>query len=65
MSMATDFNTPRSDWYDRRIGAPHDHRWSALACTQGFNLWGMTTLWTYNRHQVYPGDDETVVGILA
>jgi hypothetical protein len=63
--MSTKERTPRSDWYDRRIGAPHDHRWMGLSCTRGFNIWGMTTLLGYNLHDAYPDDHATLVGILT
>jgi len=64
VAMPTETRTPRSDWYDRRIGAPHQHRWTKLSCTRSFNLWGGTTLWACGPWDVYPGDDTALAAIL-
>ena len=33
----------RTDWYDRRIGMPHEHRWTKTTCTAGLTIWQTPT----------------------
>jgi len=64
-SMPTDTPTARSGWYDRRIGTTHDHHWTNLSCTRGFNLWGRTARWVCGSRGDYPGEDAALGAILT
>jgi hypothetical protein len=48
----------RTDWYDRRIGTVHDHRWSTSKCTAGLNLWNKPTLFWCGRAEALVGTDD-------
>src|SRR5262245_25217257 len=55
----------RTDWYDRRIGAPHVHRWSRSSCTAGLNLWQSPTTFACGRQEPLVGWDGWVMKVLA
>jgi len=63
--FSTDTRNARTDWFDRRIGPPHQHQWSRLSCTRGFNLWGMTVFWGCGLREGYPGADAMLAQILS
>lgn len=56
---------PRTDWYDRRIGIPHEHRWSKTTCTAGLNLWQSPTYFRCGSAEPISGNGDWLAKILT
>lgn len=54
----------RTDWYDRRIGLHHEHRWTKTSCTTGLNLWHSPTNYAYSESEPLASDYFYLASIL-
>lgn len=65
ISMPSHRRELRTDWYDRRIGAPHPHRWTKSSCTAGLNLWQSPTYFSCGRGEPLTATGTWVATVLG